>query len=203
MKRSLSSWFLLRALLSGLLLSCSAGLNAQTKARLPAYEVFAGASMLGLRPGGELSRVWLPGWQVAATRYFTGRLGATMDVSGFYGEREVATVGGGTRAVDFRQIALLGGPQIRLIRRERVQTNFRALFGFANGAAQGQSGAGVPPAVTVGGSALAATFGSAVDIRLREKWALRVQPGVFLTRYGGELERNFRVSVGLVYSGGR
>jgi hypothetical protein len=132
-------------------------------------EVFGGFAYMSLRPGASQDRLNLNGWHSTLSYFPARRLGLAADFGGNYG--------------DLDQHSFVFGPQVRLLRRGRLDRSFRALFGAVE--AEGES-------------AFGSTFGGAFDIRLTNRLAWRVQPGVFLTRYGGDLERNFRLPTGLV-----
>lgn len=138
-------------------------------------EVYGGVSYFSLRPTAASERLNLPGWQSTVTDFRTNRLGFAADFGGNYGDRD--------------QHSFLEGPQIRLFKRGRIESSFRAFFETVR---------------SIGETAFGNSFGGGLDIRLTPRIAWRLQPGIFLTHDLGDLERNFRFSTGLVFRiGGR
>jgi hypothetical protein len=91
----------------------------------------------------------------------------------------------------------MAGPQIRLLRRERFESSFRAIFGAAHGSIPGSAYA------SYGETTFAGLIGSNLDVKLSRRVSLRFSPGVFLTQYGADTQRNFRFSVGPVFRFGK
>lgn len=148
----------------------------------------------------QLDRAGINGWHASLTQYLIGRIGISADVSGHYGRAAVSSNALGRPEVDIRQHTFLAGPAVRLFRRSRVSTSFRAMFGGARGTAQDL--ASVRPAALgldlTDATKFAASFGSAIDITLSKRLAWRIQPNVLLTRFGSETQRNFRLFTGIV-----
>lgn len=138
-------------------------------------ELFTGYSWLSLRPTATADRNNLNGWHTTLSYFPTRRLGLAADFGGNYGTLD--------------QHSFLFGPQLRLLRRARIETSFRALFGTVR---------------ANGNNAFGSAIGGAIDISINKRIKWRIQPGIFLTRYNGDLERNFRLSTGPVFTfGGR
>lgn len=118
------------------------------------------------------------GWHGSATWYLKKRVGLTADLGGNYAE-------------GFRQHSFLFGPQFRTLNRKYFSLSTRVLVGASNtNRASNSQGFTFHPS-------------TALDIRLGEQWKWRTQTGFFLTRFGGEFERNLRVSTGLVWHWGQ
>ena len=107
--------------------------GAAVAQELPCAQVFGGFSMIQAKPGPNLDRVFLPGWNAAVTAYPSSRFGITADFSGF---RRTASLDDalvpGTK-VKFDQQNYLLGPTIRILRRHRLETSLRGLFGVSRG----------------------------------------------------------------------
>jgi hypothetical protein len=174
------------------------GLNAQS------LELFGGYSVNRMKPD-NFSHATMTGWNSSITTYPTSRFGLTGDFAGWYGS-VIPTITDSTGAtasltsVNVRQYSFMGGPQFRLLRRERFETSFKTLFGAAHGYVSD------PVSVPVGATyraldqtSFAALFGSNLDFNISKRVALRFSPGMYLTQFGGETQRNFRFSVGPVF----
>lgn len=168
-------------------------------------EVFGGYSLGNGKPDNSTNRATWNGWNGSFAIYPFSRLGVATDVSGYYGSahataslnEDSTSTATALRRDSVHQYAVLAGPQVRLFRKERFETSFRALFGRAF--------MHVPSYDVLDQSSFASLIGTNIDYRISRKVAFRFSPGMYLTRFGdGETQRNFRFSVGAVYQfGGR
>jgi hypothetical protein len=177
-----------------LYLSCVLVLSAIPHAAAQSVEVFGGFTAARMKPGKDYSSTTSKGWNTSVTAYPASRFGITADFAGYTDTVRPQAIGGD---VDVRQYSFLAGPQFRLFRRERFETSFRAMVGAAR--------AYVPTASLPAGYAsldqtgAAALFGSNFDINLSRHVALRFSPGIYLTHFAGETQKNMRFSVGPVF----
>ena len=187
-----------------LLMLATAGsqlLTAQT------VELFGGYTATKMKPENS-SHLAFNGWSSSITGYPTKRFGLTADFAGVYGSvaPSLSTSTGATTnmpSVNVRQYSFLAGPQIRLLTREKFSTSFRALVGAASGYVSN------PPTVPNGMSydslsqtKFASLIGTNFDYNISKKFAIRFSPGLYITQFGGETQRNFRFSVGPVFKFG-
>src|SRR5262249_20864527 len=156
-----------------------------------------------MRPERDANRNTMQGWDTSITAYPTNRFGVTADFSGFYGSLNptiTSSTGATTTlsSVDLRQYSFLGGPQVRLFRTKHFNTSVRALFGASHGYVVDNNlsalGYKVPD-----DTQFAALFGTNFDVNVSKKTALRFSPGLYLTQFNGETQKNFRFSVGPVF----
>jgi len=175
-----------------LLAGTLAALGIQTAAAQSA-EVFGGFNVVRTNPENGSSST-LTGWSSSVTGYATNRLGFTGEISGFYNQNPVNTAQ--SPSTDVHQYSIMGGPQFRLIKRDRFETSFKALVGGAHR---------YVPDGNFGENSVAAQFGSNFDVNLSRKLAIRVSPGVYLTNFDSTgVQRDFRVAIGPVFRfGGR
>ena len=189
------------------LLSCAALLGAQLIAA-QSVEVFGGYFVANMRPeNSSLNRTTMNGWNTSVTGYPTSRLGFTADFTGSYANvRPPSSVSSNAAAaslsdVGIHQYSYMAGPQIRLIRKERFETSVKALFGAARGyVPDGSLPAGSTFAFnSLDQTAFAAQVGSNFDVNVSRRMAIRFSPGLYLTQFGDETQKNFRFSVGPVF----
>lgn len=158
-----------------------------------AVDLFAGFTAANMNPPNESQRATLNGWNGSLTVHPFYRVGFTADVAGQYGSVKTTALG----SLNVRQHSVMAGPEIRLLKRGRFESSFKALFGAAQGRVPDSTGYGAED------TAFAALFGSNLDFNLSRRVAFRVSPGMFLTRYGeeigGDTQRNLRISAGLVF----
>ncbi len=141
------------------------------------------------------------GWNTTITGYPAARFGITADFAGYYGDaRTAASDSSGSPTSGIHQYSFMAGPQFRLFRKERFETSLRAVFGGAHGRLLGPNSS----TNVLDDTTFAALFGSNFDVNLSKKVAIRFSPGIYLTQFNGETQRNFRFSVGPVFRfGGR
>ena len=176
-----------------MLMTCAAAALAVPHAAAQTFEAFGGFSGANMKPKNGYEETTMKGWNTSISA-FKGRFGLTADFAGYHG---TATTPAGVSA-DTRQYSFMGGPTIRLLRRERFSTSVRALVGAARGYADVDGG-------SINEQTLAALFGGNFDVHLSRKISLRFAPGVYITQFGtNQTQTNFRFSIGPVFRfGGR
>ncbi len=186
------------------------------------YEVYAGAGFSHFKAGPSLAQgANLGGFDIQGTRWFTGRLGATANIRGYYGTQGVDPNPYGINGPFVFEHFFMGGATYRLLAREHAALSAHVLAGGADGVfghALGNapvSGVAVQPR-DVGmyndGFSFASAVGGSLDLNRSPKLALRISPEWILTRYGGygtpsnapsafvtNNQSEFGVSVGIIY----
>ena len=166
------------------LMSCTLALSSLPHLSAQSVEVFGGYTLGNIKPQETLNRNTTNGWNTSITGYPRSRFGLTADFAGAY-----ATVNNdGAPSVDARQYTFMAGPQVRLFRKERFETSVRALVGGA----RREFG-------TTEQTSVSALFGSNFDVNMSKRVALRFSPGMNLTNFNNEVQRDFRFSVGPVF----
>lgn len=203
----------------------------------PKLEVFGGYSYLQPteQPRILLKSASLNGWNTSVKLNLTPRIGLLADFSGHYGQRALTpytinslTSPGELMRVeaipgDMRQHTFLLGPEVRLLKRERLSVNVRALVGVAHTNTLvltlrepiqrppdlfGNPPRPITERTVATASTFAASFGGSVDYRITDRLSYRiVQPELLLTRSGtintGNWNQyNFRLSTGVVFTSG-
>jgi hypothetical protein len=203
----------------------------------PKLEVFGGYSYLGVTEPSRtlLKSASLNGWNASMKLNLTQRIGLIADFSGHYGQRGLTpftinslTTPGELMRVeaipgDIRQHTFLLGPEVRLLKRDRLSVNVRALMGVAHTNTLVLTyrepiqrppdlfGNPLPPITErtfPSASTFAASFGGSVDYRITDWLSYRiVQPELLLNRSGsidtGNWNQyNFRLSTGVVFTSG-
>ncbi|HEY3454116.1 MAG TPA: hypothetical protein VGK64_05890 [Bryobacteraceae bacterium] len=196
----------------------------------PKVEIFGGYSYLDLtqQPRTRLQFAGLNGWNTSVKFNVMPRLGFLADFSGHYGERgripetiESLITPGQFQRVEaipggMRQHTFLFGPEVRLLQRNRLTVNVRALMGVAHTSPlvlqlrepiRTRSGS-ITQFSFPSSSTFAASFGGSIDYRITDRLSYRiVQPELLLTRSGTAFtgnwsQYNFRLSTGLVFTSG-
>lgn len=169
-------------------------------------DVYGGYIFSSFSPDQNFNRLNSNGWGAGITYYPTYRFGIAADFAGTYdsGLHLADSVTGappsGLPSTTIHDYSFLFGPQIRLSNRKIITSSFRMLFGVADG--------GANPAMNpsfagnysqLNATVFAASFGGAVDINISKRVAWRVQPDIYLTTFGPNIQRNFRLFTGPVF----
>ncbi len=163
-----------------LICSCSLFLVAQDQ---PKAEVFGGYQWTNVDGGSGVDRENFNGWNAALTGYFDNNFGITADFAGAY-----KNISG----VDLKLHSFMFGPTYRFPG-EKATGFVHALFGgaHATGSAFG---------VSASENGFAYALGGGVDLNAGKNFAIRVGQFDYLgTRLGGENQKNFRYSAGVVF----
>jgi hypothetical protein len=176
-------------------------------AYLHLYEIYFGAGYLRFTPGSSLQRVNEYDWNVGFTRYFTERLGATLDGRGYYGTPFIEPVqdNGGITKPEISQYAALLGPTYRFYLQPKYSISGRVLAGFSQGNFSGDTNGhgtaifGLWP----DGPTFAGTASIFVDYNVAPTLALRVAPEYYATRFGSSFQNGLGYNISLIYRFGK
>jgi hypothetical protein len=142
------------------------------------FEIYGGYSYVhGLSSGS----VGINGAEGAASWNFNHRLGVDFDVSGYHGSMEGATGGA---------YFYLGGPRL----------NFGPIF--VHGLVGGEHTTISVRGSTASNDSLATAFGCGHQWKMAKNISLRTSADYVLTNYGGSIQNNIRVSIGVVFGFG-
>jgi hypothetical protein len=181
----------------------------------PRLDVSGGLTLARIEPGPDLDRQGLAGWHASIAVYPFSRLGVAAEFAGARRTPSLEDTRVPDAQVRLNQRTFLVGPSVRIIRRNRLSTSFRALFGVAPVTAEFPSDVvqiGILPGQTPADLGLfeddtvfAAAIGSHWDIALSRTLAVRLNPSLLITRLGEDTQLTQRFSTGLVFrlGGGR
>jgi len=192
-------------------------LNASRQARIARniadeyshrWEVAGGGGYTRFRTGEYLKKSNEINWFMAANYQFNPRLGVVGDVRGYYGTAKISNpfALNGVYRPNISEYTFLAGPQYRFVTREKYSVSANVLGGVAlskfGGDAKGlkSQDLGMWP-----DSNAKPTFSVSVigDYNIYNNFAFRVQPTYLGTTFGGTLQNNLGVQLGLVYRFGR
>lgn len=152
----------------------------------PPYEIFGGYSYL--RDDGHNLNGWTGTFIVNVNRWFA----IAADFDGHYGSHRE-----GLEAVRVLEHGFTFGPHVALHNRSRVTPFAFALFGGAHDSVK-------VAGVTESATGFAANLGGGLDVRVNEKWSVRlIQVDAAYTRFHGEGKTAPRFSTGLVFHFGK
>jgi hypothetical protein len=171
------------------------------------YEIYGGAGYLRFTPGSTLQRVNEYDWNVGFTRYFSERLGLTLDGRGYYGTPFVPPLqspSGQTKPA-ISQYAALAGPTYRFYLQPKYSISVRGLAGFTQGNFSGDINGFNPTTfgLYAGGSTFAASASIVAEYNLAPNIGLRVTPEYYATGFGSTVQNNLGFTAGIVYRFGK
>jgi hypothetical protein len=175
------------------------------------YEGYVGAGYLRFRPGATLQHVNEYNWDAGFTRYYSERLGVTLDGRGYYGTPFIEPTQGNPPAGSVRltkptisQYAVLIGPTYRFYMQPRFSVSGRVMGGYAQGNFTGDTnGLGTLGVLYPDGPTYAASAGIIAEYNLGPSLGLRVAPEYYLTGFGSTAQNNWGYTAGLVYRFGK
>lgn len=148
-------------------------------------EVFGGYQWTSVDVGSGFDRQNFNGWNAALTGYFNPNFGITADFSGAYKSES---------GVSVKSYSYLFGPTLRG-HMDKASPFVHALFGGVHESANASGLGGLGS-----DSSFAYAIGGGFDYDMSPNVAVRVAQFDFLgTRFGGETQKNFRYSGGIVF----
>ena len=169
------------------------------------YDAYAGMGYLRFRPGPNLQKLTYYAWDFGLTRYYSERLGITLDGRGNFGTAYVGLNKYGMTRPSISQYDVMLGPSYRFYLQPKYSLALRALGGWAHGNFSGDTnGLGGP---LLGLYPDANTF--AIDTSLVAEYnvtptfALRLAPTYFFTGFGSTLQASRGFDAGFVLRFGK
>ncbi|MGA3047922.1 MAG: hypothetical protein ABSD67_14930 [Terracidiphilus sp.] len=171
------------------------------------YEIYGGAGYLRFTPGSTLQRVNEYDWNVGFTRYYSERLGLTIDGRGYYGTPFITPLqspSGETKPA-ISQYAVLAGPTYRFYLQPKYSISLRGLAGFTQGNFSGDINGFNPTSFGLwpDGSTFAASASVIAEYNLAPTIGLRVVPEYYATGFGSSVQNNLGFTAGIVYRFGK
>ena len=178
------------------------------------YETYVGAGYLRFHPGDgavagqKLQKVNEYAWDLGFTRYYSERLGVTIDGRGTYGTAYVGNplaTNGAINKPAISQYAGMIGPTYRFVLNPKYSVSGRILAGGAYGIFSGDTGSFGPTAVGLypDGASVMVSASVPVEYNVSPNLALRVAPEYVLTNFGSEIQNNLGFTAGVVVRFGK
>jgi hypothetical protein len=173
------------------------------------YEAYAGAGYLRFTPGATLQRVNEYNWNVGFTRYYSQRLGITLDGRGYYGSPFIEPKANNLNITQptISEYSALIGPTYRVYLQPKFSISGRVLGGLAYGNFSGDTSGNTGLATYLGlfpnGATYAASAAVMAEYNLTPNVGLRVAPEYFLTGFGSTTQNNLGYTGGLVVRFGK
>jgi hypothetical protein len=175
------------------------------------YEGYVGAGYLRFTPGPILQRVNEYDWNVGFTRYFSERLGVTIDGRGYYGTPFIEPTEGDPPAGSVRldkpaisQYGALIGPTYRFYLQPKYSISGRVLGGYAHGNFTGDTnGYGTLGVLYPDASTFAVSGSVFFEYNVAPNLGLRVAPEYYATGFGSTIQNSLGYTIGLVIRVGK
>jgi hypothetical protein len=169
------------------------------------YEAYVGAGYLRFIPGASLQRVNEYDWNAGLTRYFSERMGITIDGRGYYGTPFIRPNFTGITKPAISQYAALAGPTYRFYLQPKYSIAGRVMAGYTQGNFSGDTNGfgSVALGLYPDGKTFAANVSMLVEYNLTPAVGLRVAPEYYATGFGSTIQNSLGYTASLVYRFGR
>ena len=169
------------------------------------YEVFVGGGYQRFTPGPNLQRTTMYSWDVAATRYWSEKLGLTIEGRGNYGTAFVGLNQTSLTRPAISNYDVLAGPTYRFRMRPRYSIAGNVEGGVAIGNFTGDTN-GFGSAVLglyPDGATYAIKASLPGQVNLTPNFSLRLAPEYMATGFGSTLQNDLGFTYGFVYRFGK
>lgn len=175
------------------------------------YEAFLGGGYLRTTPGPSLQKITMYSWDAAVTRYYSEKLGVTVDGRGYYGTAYVGLNEAGITRPSISQYDIMGGPTYRFYMRPKYSLAGRALGGVSIGNfTSDTNGFGSIPNPVGPGNLLypdsttyAFSAGILGEMNVSPNLSLRLAGEYLGTGFGSQLQNGVGFNYGFVYRFGK
>jgi hypothetical protein len=172
------------------------------------YEGYIGAGYLRFEPGAALQRVNMYNWNAGFTRYFSQRLGATIDGRGYYGTPFIEPLQDGGSGINKPAISVysaMGGPTYRFYIQPKFSVSGRVMAGYAQGNFSGDTNGfgGTTLGMWPDGPTFAANASVFVEFNVAPNLGIRIAPDYNLTGFGSTLQNGLGYTAGIVVRFGK
>lgn len=167
-------------------------------------ELFGGYSYAKINPENALPKESAHGWVGSAAGYANKWFGAGVEIAAHFGD---ITPPASAPSLHFKEYSYMAGPQFRFVNTEKAQAAFRLFLGGVFGQVNLDSSTTPAQSQALGaagynsfnGTKFAMLAAVPIDFTLSRLFALRVEPGLYMTAFNKEKQNNFRFSVGPVF----
>jgi hypothetical protein len=168
------------------------------------YEVFVGGGYERFTPGPKLQRNTMYSWNAALTRYYSERLGITLDGRGYYGTAFVGLNPTSLTRPAISHYDVLIGPTYRFKLRPRYSIAGRVEGGVAMGNFSGDTN-GFAPVLGLypDGTTYAFTASVIGEWNLTPNLSLRLAPEYMGNGFGSTLQNDLGFTYGFVFKFGK
>ncbi|HEY6491236.1 MAG: hypothetical protein WCC26_12415 [Terracidiphilus sp.] len=169
------------------------------------FEVFTGGGYIRFTPGPNLQKTTMYSWDAAITRYYSERLGVTIDGRGYYGTAFVGLNLASLTRPAISQYAVMGGPTYRLRMRPKYSISVHGLGGVAMSDFSGDTGPFGTAILGLYPDATTYAFNGGIlgEANLSPTLSLRLGGDYYGTGFGSTMQNNIGFQYGFVYRFGK
>jgi hypothetical protein len=172
------------------------------------FEAHASMGYLRWTPGKSLQRVTLYAWDTGVTRYYSERLGLTLNGRGYYGSPFVGPNAVTNSSVTNPAISIysfMAGPTYRFRMEPRYSISGRVMAGYAQGNFSGDTNGFSPQSLGLygDGGSFIISASVPVDYHVTPSVSLRLAPEYVATGFGSTLQNSFGFTGGFVFRFGK
>jgi len=178
------------------------------------YEAYVGTGYMrftpgdGAVPGQGLQRMNEWSWNVGATRYYSERLGITLDGRGIYGSAYVGPFNPSNAAIfkpAISQYTGMIGPTYRFLLEPKYSVSGRIMAGAGYGHFSGDLGTFKPEYFGLYPDGVGAVVSASVPVEFNvsPEVGLRIAPEYVLTTFGSSIQNSLGYTLGIVYRWGK
>lgn len=167
------------------------------------YEANLGMGFLRFTPGANLQRTNFYAWNAGLTRFYSDRLGVTLDGRGYYGTAFVGlnqvTNSSVTRPA-ISTYTVMAGPTYRFYMQPKYSVGVRVLGGWARGNFSGDTNGfgGKALGLWNDGNTFAVNAALPLEYNLSPGLSLRLAPEYMMTGFGSTTQNNVGATIGFV-----
>ena len=198
-------------------LSVAARIKARREARRAAaikdvythlYEIYGGSGYLRFRPGPTLQRLNEYDWNFGVSRYFSERLGVTVDVRGTYGKAFIPPINNIASAIphpEISQYAGMIGPTYRFLLNPKYSISGRVLAGAGYGKFSGDLGTFTTASFNLypDGATPVISASAPIEYNVSPGLGLRLAPEYVFTKFGSDTQNSLGFTAGVVVRWGK
>jgi hypothetical protein len=175
------------------------------------YEAYVGMGYMRFTPGPGLQRTTMYAWNAEFTRYYSERLGVTIDARGNYGTTFVGNNGSNITKPSIATYSGMIGPTYRFLTEPRYSVSGRVLGGYIHGDFTGDTngfGQICPPLASScllypDGGTYSASVSIAGEYNLSNNLGLRLAPEYNFSGFGSSVQASRGFTGGFVYRFGK
>lgn len=169
------------------------------------FDAYAGMGYLRFKPGPNLQRVTYYAWDTAVTRYYSERLGVTLDARGYYGTPFVGLNFSAITRPAVSTYAFLGGPTYRFYMQPKYSISGRVMAGYAHGNFSGDTNGfgGTTLGLYPDGGTFAASASIIGEYNVSPGIGLRLASDYFPTGFGSSVQNSLGWTGGFVFRFGK
>lgn len=169
------------------------------------FEPYVGLGYMRFVPGPNLQRTTFYAWDTGVTRYYSERLGATIDIRGNYG---TTFVGLNPYSVTKPAVAVYtvqGGPTYRFYLQPKYSISGHVLAGYAHGNFSGDTNGfgGKLLGLYDDGSTFAANAAIVAEYNVSPGLGIRLAPEYNFNGFGGDIQASRGFTLGFVFRYGK